>query len=128
MRRVLAIVLFAASVLPALAPVLLAGSMAEASVPMCCRRNGAHHCDGMMMGMTMAHSGETMARSPRMKCPFQQRALGAVHLPTFTVGAVAAEMSGVLRAPTAAAQAECLRRISFDRSRQKRGPPVAVLS
>jgi hypothetical protein len=127
LRRLLSIVLFAATVLPAAAPMLLAGSLAESSVPMCCRRNGAHHCDGMM-AMTQAASGQTTARAPQMKCPFQQRALGAVHLQSFTVASVATEATGLLREPAPAAQAECLRRIAFDRARRKRGPPAARTS
>jgi len=119
LRRLLSIVLFAATMLPAAAPMLLAGS--GASVPMCCRRNGAHHCDGIMA--ETAATGRTMARAPQRMCPFQQRALGAVHLQSFTVATASTEATGILRAPTAAAQAECLRRIAFDRTRQKRGPP-----
>ena len=125
LQRLLSIVLFAATVLPAAAPMLLAGSMAASSVPMCCRRNGAHHCDGMM-AMAQALSDQTMARAPQMRCPFQQRALGAVHLPSFTVVAASTETAGLLREPAPAAQAECLRRIAFDRSRQKRGPPSST--
>lgn len=126
-RRLLSIVLFAATVLPAVAPVLLAGSVAASSLPMCCRRNGAHHCAGMM-AMAQLTRDETMARAPQMKCPFQQRSLGAVHLSGYAMVASAVETSGVLRAPSAAAQAECLWRIAFDRARQKRGPPSIQLS
>jgi len=129
LQRLLSIVLFAATVLPTAAPVLLAGPMAAASVPLCCRRNGAHHCDGMMsMGLAQAASGQPTARAPRMQCPFQQRSLGAAHLQTFAVAPAANETVGLLREPAPAAQAECLRRIAFDRARQKRGPPAARLS
>jgi hypothetical protein len=127
LQRILAIVLFAATVLPFAAPVLLAGSMAEASLPMCCRRNGIHHCADPM-AMAELTRNQTMARSPQMKCPFQQRALGTVHVTSFALVAASTETSGVLRAPSAAAQAECLWRIAFDRARQKRGPPSTRLS
>ncbi len=66
--------------------------------------------------------------APLEKCPMQQKALAAVHHEQSVVGAAGVTTVALLQEPSAAAQAECLRRISFDRSRQKRGPPAAQLS
>ncbi len=57
------------------------------------------------------------------QCPYRQRSLAASHLQTLTSGAAPTHATCSLHEPSAAAQAECLLRISFDRSRQKRGPP-----
>lgn len=72
-------------------------------------------------------SGEKSFRAPLEKCPYQQRSLGVVHHETSALHAAGMTTAALLlREPSAAAQAECLRRISFDRSRQKRGPPVVL--
>ena len=60
------------------------------------------------------------------KCPYRQHAVVAAHLQVYTPGAVASHSTFLLHEPSVMAQAECLRRISFDRSRQKRGPPVLL--
>lgn len=56
-------------------------------------------------------------------CPYRQAALGAVHLQVYASGSGGTYVAGALGLPSAAEQAECLRRIAFDRARQKRGPP-----
>jgi hypothetical protein len=56
-------------------------------------------------------------------CPYQQRAVTAVHHEQVGMVAAAGNVVVGVRAPGLVAQAECLWRISFDRSRQKRGPP-----
>ncbi len=60
---------------------------------------------------------------PPMQCPYRQHSLAPSHLQSFTLASGATHAAFVLHEPSAAARAECLRRISFDRSRQKRGPP-----
>jgi hypothetical protein len=127
MRRVLSLCLFAVTLLPLLAPLLSVGAAAQAGVPACCRRGGRHHC--MMMGdaAVLSENGQHHARSPREICPYQQKALAAVHHEQVAMAASPSSMLVVLHEPDAPAQVECLWRISFDRSRQKRGPP-AILS
>jgi len=127
LRRLLSILLFGATLLPMIAPMISTGATAESMLPACCRRDGKHHCmmsaaaRAIMLGET---NDEAMrAGTPPEQCPYRQRSLVAVHLQVFTPAATATRSAFLLRAPSAAAQAECLRRISFDRSRQKRGPP-----
>lgn len=68
-------------------------------------------------------SDEIRVGTPPMQCPYRQCSLVAAHLQVFTTSATVTHAAFLLHAPSVAAQAECLRRISFDRSRQKRGPP-----
>jgi hypothetical protein len=130
MRRLLSILLFAATLLPLIAPMLSTGAMAQSQMPACCRRGGKHHCamsaeeSAMLMGDQKDGMSKTaVVTAPPEQCPYRQHALAAVHLQVFTPGATATHSVGVLQEPSAVAQAECLWRISFDRSRQKRGPP-----
>ena len=131
LRRLLSILLFGAILLPLIAPMLSIGAMAQSALPACCRRGGKHQCAmSVAERARMAGEQDSVAskavrfKMPLERCPYRQRSLAAVHLQTFAPGAILANRKYVLRVPSAAAQAECLRRISFDRSRQKRGPPV----
>jgi hypothetical protein len=133
MRRLLSILLFAATLFPLVAPILSTGAMAESTLPACCRRGGKHQC-GMVPAervMQMGAQANGASDSPRFtapieKCPYSPRSLALVHLQVFAPGAAATQVASLLQQPSAAAQAECLRRISFDRSRQKRGPPTLL--
>ncbi|MHB1672980.1 MAG: hypothetical protein ACYCSP_01900 [Acidobacteriaceae bacterium] len=66
MRRWFAWILLLLTALLPLQP-LLAGAQADAGLPACCRRNGAHHCM-MLQAMTMADSGTQSSVSPA-PCP-----------------------------------------------------------
>jgi hypothetical protein len=129
LRRLLSILVFAATLLPLIAPVLSSGAMAQSTLPACCRRGGKHAC-AMLGDPSMQKAGAALTqpgfRTPLEQCPYRQCSLGAVHLQTFTPGVPSAALAGMLRPPSVTAQAECLWRISFDRSRQKRGPPSLV--
>ena len=125
MRRLFSICLSAAILLPLLAPLLSMGASAQTVVPACCRREGKHHCMGGMSA-TAAADGQNHFQAPREICPYQQRALVVAHHELSTI-AVSVNTSTIrLHQPSIPAQAECLRRISFDRSRQKRGPPALL--
>ncbi len=131
MRRLYSILLLGAFLLPFLAPALSAGATAESQLPACCRRNGRHHCAMSAAARAMMASADAKQhgfRAPLERCPYQQHSLGVVHHESSAVHAPGVTTVALLREPSAAAQAECLRRISFDRSRQKRGPPATQLS
>jgi hypothetical protein len=126
LRRLLSILLFWATLFPMVAPALSVGAMGQSTLPACCRRGGKHHCmmspemRALMMGEL---DGTPRVGAPPEPCPYRQHSLVAARLQVFTSGAAAAHAAFLLREPSVAAQAECLRRIAFDRSRQKRGPP-----
>jgi hypothetical protein len=126
MRRLLSILLFWATLFPMVAPALTTGAVGQSLLPACCRRGGKHHCmmsaeeRALLMG---EFTGAIRVGTPPEQCPYSQRSLAAAHLQIFTSGASATHDAFLLHEPSATAQAECLRRISFDRSRQERGPP-----
>jgi hypothetical protein len=130
LRRLLSILLFGATLFPTIALMLSTGAVAQSTLPACCRRDGKHHCamsaEGLAMLMGDQNDGASktagLSATPE-KCPYSQHSLGAVHLRVFTPEATVMQSVGALQKVSAAEQAECLRRISFDRSRQKRGPP-----
>jgi hypothetical protein len=127
MRRLLSILLFWATLFPMVAPALTIGAVGQSLLPACCRRAGQHHCamSSEERALLMGEGAKDAIRmgAPPEQCPYSQRSLAAAHLQTFTPGAAATHAEFLLHQPSATAQAECLRRISFDRSRQKRGPP-----
>jgi hypothetical protein len=107
---------------PLIAPAL-AGPPDESSLPACCRRNGAHHCD--MAGITVAVSSRSQSVAAKCPCcPFGRVALMLPH--AFT--ALSAPPTAVLAAGPAilVRDAEAGYRISADRTRQKRGPPTLL--
>jgi hypothetical protein len=60
------------------------------------------------------------------KCPYTVAPPAIVILRSFKPSTAAAIFAGIARHPAAAPQTEAQRRISFDRSRQKRGPPAQI--
>jgi hypothetical protein len=124
LRRLLSILLFGAFLFPLVAPALAAAS--ASGVPACCRRNGKHHCGMLQAEKNQAESQDVRVSAPVEKCPFEQKSFGTAHHDLSTSAAAATNTIALAQEPTAASQAECLRRISFDRSRQKRGPPVVL--
>jgi hypothetical protein len=120
MHRLCAIVLLSAMVFWVDAPALTGTS--QDAIPACCRAHGKHKCM-----MRMAANQPIHGIAP--KCPFVPRfSFTAVNGPGIAIPIAAQSRCGALAAhPAAQAQAETLFRISFARSRQKRGPPVFLL-
>jgi hypothetical protein len=130
LRRFGAAALLAVFSLVLLAPVAFASGESVASLPICCRAHGKHQC---MRGISMTAaeaSGPSAARFERVPetCPFLPAMLlhaqnGDRFVPVFP-GMLLPEL---LAHPAQLAQTEAKWRISFDRSRQKRGPPPTIL-
>jgi hypothetical protein len=128
-RRLLSILLFWATLFPSFAPALTTGALAQSTLPACCRRGGQHHCEmSPEVRALLMHedNGSVRIGAKPEQCPYRQRSLTATHLQTLTPGTGPTQAAFSLHEPSPAAQAECLRRISFDRSRQKRGPPTLL--
>jgi hypothetical protein len=119
-RRLLAISLLLLFTAPFVLP-LFGSSAAEAALPACCRRNGKHHCM-----MYMAWMQERTFHTVHEKCPYSIAPPAILVLHSYRPTAAASIFAGITRHPTAAAQTEAQLRISFDRSRQKRGPPFSI--
>ena len=131
-RRILSILLLVFFGLPVVAPLLAMTTDAEAGLPACCRRNGAHHCSMMNMG-TGRHISSSPGDSgtPHLavlteKCPYTPQAPATAHPDLLALDPSSAIFAEIVSHPNGVAQTESRRRISQDRSRQKRGPPVAL--
>jgi hypothetical protein len=124
MRRWLAIPMLLLFFLPLVSGFLGAG-VSDASLPACCRRNGKHSCS--MMGEASPENSRGLS-AVRDKCPCSPAGLAVLVLPAFTPGASAAIYAGLVQHPAVASQTEARRRISYDRSRQKRGPPSPAIA
>jgi hypothetical protein len=125
MRRVLAILLMLAFGLPLIAPALAFGPD-DSQLPACCRRNGAHHC-AMMSEVSVNASRRLTTVSGRCPCPPITRL--ALMLPhALSTQHNSASVTWIIGQPAIIREAEAGYRISFHRSRQKRGPPqLAIL-
>jgi hypothetical protein len=97
----------------------------ERELPACCRAKGSHHC-----AMSARVPGEGPAFSAvSSKCPFYpaQAETARAHI---VLGTAPSQvyLSELASLPAVIAQAEAQLRVSYDRSRQKRGPPSLSLS
>jgi hypothetical protein len=106
---------------------LLATSNLQNDLPACCRRNGSHHCVTRMME---GDRGSRQVSAPAEKCPFFPHIgqLTQVQNPAIAPSPAGAFYAALESHPACHTQSEAQRRISFDRSRQKRGPPAAALA
>jgi hypothetical protein len=122
MRRILSISLLLVMSLSLVAP--LFASIPESSLPMCCRRSGAHHCMGTT-GTVGADGKRVMLMGAR--CPSAPKAFAVAGGQAWTPGPEQSVVAVVVAHPAGRAQTEARYRISFGRSRQKRGPPSYFL-
>jgi hypothetical protein len=125
MRRALASLLLALFSFPLIGPMLHADD--DSSLPSCCRRNGKHHCSPG--GSTGLVSGDT-ASSPALKA-IQPRCSNYPLMIAVPRGSSVAFLknapsigASLVSYPSVEARTEAQYRVSFSRSRQKRGPPV----
>lgn len=116
MRRAFAIPLLLFFMLPIALP-FFSVNAASASVPVCCRRNGKHHC---MMMLTSRHSKTSQIDE---RCPYSAVQPAMIVPASYAPSTSASVFAELTQHPSVAPQAEAQQRISFDRSRQKRGPP-----
>ena len=123
MRRWFASVLLLLTALLPLQP-LIASAQADASLPACCRRSGAHHCM-LMQAMMLADSGSPTTVRPVSCCLWKLTITPAVV-------AVAAAPLQLSSKPTLAedvvALAPAFLFVRLARSRSVRAPPAAAFS
>lgn len=123
MRRALAISLLLLFSFSLISP-LFASDAIEASLPACCRRGGKHHC--ALSAEVLSPQGRSIGIITE-KCPFTPAIAVAAHFPAIAPPTGDAVFAGLVSHPGIHAQTSAQYRISFDRSRQKRGPPNLVL-
>jgi hypothetical protein len=122
LRKLLSILLLALFGLPLASPLFALGAKTSTAVPSCCRRNGVHHCNEPKAAQQSGNQFGSVAE----KCPFTPASMASTHPNLMTPGVAAAIYAAVVSHPTGTAQAESKRRVSADRSRQKRGPPASL--
>src|SRR5271169_7296 len=93
----------------------------DAKLPACCRREGKHHCGVPDTASRQETSGATVGE----KCSSYP---GASAIPAYSntilLSVNRAFCSSLVKCPAVHVQTDALQRISFSRSRQKRGPPL----
>jgi len=77
----------------------------------------------MVAESAMPNSG---AATVRDKCPFAREGLAALLTTRFATSTARTVFAGIMRHASVAPQAEAQLRVSFDRARQKRGPPTLL--
>jgi hypothetical protein len=121
MRRVCSALLVLAFSLPLIAPAF-SSAPDESKLPACCRRNGNHHC---AMSMEMGNI-PSRYRTVSEKCPYSPFAHTLLMVPrVFALSDARAPLRQTAGGAAAIVrEAEAGYRISADRARQKRGPPL----
>ncbi len=103
-----------------LAPVLFA-YQAESQLPMCCRRNGAHHC---MMGRMDVGPGAGVSATGH--CPAWPHALRAANTQAFVTTQEQTSSATLLQVAVVRVRNAELGRIARERQLSLRGPPTLV--
>jgi hypothetical protein len=127
LKRFLAILLLTIFGLPLVSPLFAMSRSSAEGVRACCRRDGKHHCMGetASVGDTTSTTNTRFSK-PAEQCPYSAEALIAVHQDISTSPTSRTIFVSLLSHPCGLTQTESKRRISRDRSRQKRGPPAAT--
>jgi hypothetical protein len=128
LRRLLSILLLVAFGLPVVSPLLAMERMDQTRLPACCRRDGKHHCMASMSDRNSLSKTTRAFSTPTEKCPYCPSAIIAGHTDLLALPTAKAVFASLVSHTSGIAQTESLRRISRDRSRQKRGPPTLLQS
>jgi len=100
----------------------------ESTLPACCRRHGRHQCAMMDQAMKSTSSGGSQIGSTPQHCPFYPHSTTAPVVRSHAgLAPSSAFFANVLSHPAVQPQTRAVYRLSLDRSRQKRGPPLVLL-
>jgi hypothetical protein len=126
-RRSLAVVVLFVTGLWPVAP-LLSSASPTPQLPLCCRANGKHKCSASKLQQGAPESSTQPAiRSICDQWPVLFHISSTAVSPSvFLPPATQLFYAAIASHPVAQAQTESRFRISFDRSRQKRGPPLSL--
>jgi len=121
-RRITGVLLLLLLTSPLVTPLFARNPQTD--LPVCCRRNGKHHCAEHMQ---MPAPEGTQFMSSGMKCPmFPVRLATPGHSPQILPINSQAFYGAIVSHPSIHTQAEISYRICWSRSQQKRGPPVVA--
>ena len=124
LRKLVAIALLALFGLPFATSLFALSPGSEASLPMCCRKNGKHNCMMSMAEQKRLQGDKPGFAPPSDQCPYGPTALLNIHPQIdFMPQAGQAIYAGLVSHPAVMAQTQCKLRIA----RGKRGPPTSSI-
>jgi hypothetical protein len=112
--------------LPLISPLLALTASADANLPACCRRNGAHHCTRVTQPADSSDGGINLSSIPR-HCPGYPAVVASARHGDLSFQAGSLIFAGIISHPTVRPQTQARARVALDISRQKRGPPTELL-
>jgi len=122
-RRAVSITLLLLISLPLISP-LLAESVGSSALPACCRKGGMHHCTLPAMADSSSSNTTPHFSVIHERCPYSPATVQTtIHGNALFYNDNATTLTPHDNIALRIAQEEAHYRISFDRSRQKRGPP-----
>jgi hypothetical protein len=124
LRRLLSILLLVVFGLPVVSPLFALSTTEAARLHACCRREGKHHCMDSVAGQGNLRRSGTKFNAPADKCPYGPSVVTATRNELLAPPIGDAVFALLVSHPSGVMQTESIQRISRDRSRQKRGPPV----
>jgi hypothetical protein len=125
-RRLLSTVLLLLFGFPLISPLLALTDGSDASLPICCRKNGAHHCTMKVPPATSSSTTATVAIIPQ-RCPAYPAAVTPIRHGDLSLHIASLTFAEIVSHPTIKPQTHARARVALDRSRQKRGPPANLL-
>jgi hypothetical protein len=124
-RRLLGIGLLLVFSLPLITPMLALATSSETNLPVCCRRNGAHHC-AMKDPSQSSVNGMNLSSIPQ-HCPAYPAVITSIRHGDLSFPTASLIFAEIVSHPAIKLQTEVRARVALDLSRQKRGPPTNLL-
>jgi hypothetical protein len=125
-RRLLSLVLLAVFGLPLILPALALAQGPNSNLPMCCRRNGVHHC-AMAMRSRAADSPGTRLSSIPQHCPAYPALVTPLRHVDLAGPAASADVAESVSQTAVLQRAAAFTPLALDFGRHKRGPPSPLL-
>ena len=97
----------------------------DSELPACCRRDGKHHCASMEPAHRQPSSAPAV-KAVRQCMNFPKANAVRAFSSTILLNASQAFFASIVTHPAVHPQTEARQRVSFSRSRQKRGPPISL--
>jgi len=98
----------------------------DSKLPACCRRDGKHHCASMEKAHQQQPPSGPSVKAVRQCTNFPKADGVRAFSNSILVSAPQAFFALIVSHPAVQPQTEARQRISFSRSRQKRGPPISL--
>jgi hypothetical protein len=122
-QRILSICLLVLFSFLPISPLLASKANSEAGLPVCCRRNGAHHCLMSVELAKTASKNDAFSAAP-LRCAEFPKAVASVQRVDQLHLSSALHLAELVTLPAITRQAEVRTRVALDRTRHKRGPPA----